>query len=213
MKILIAGHSFIRWYRTFLLQQLGINTESIEFNFADKLGLPLEEVYITGKGGLKCDKQGISFIINAVHRLKPDIILLDLGTNDISNSCCRTNVQVADSAANSIFGFCRSLWNDYGVRKVILFKIVNRRVLRGNLTVEDFNERKHRYHQKLCTLANPYRSNLLIIQHDRSVIRNLCQGLTNDDIHLTSQRGLDLYHFGVRRSLTRCLQSLRSTTD
>ena len=57
MNVLIVGHSFVRRYRDFLNRKHGS-----QYNYNKCLGLPCENVYITGKGGLKADGEGLNLI-------------------------------------------------------------------------------------------------------------------------------------------------------
>ena len=81
-NILITGHSFICRYHDYL------NCSQLPqyLDFSNCLGLPEEHIFVEGIGGLKADKKGISYITNCIRDIKPHIVLLELGTNDIADS-------------------------------------------------------------------------------------------------------------------------------
>ena len=80
-NILITGHSFIRRYRDYL------NHSQLPqyLDLSNCLGLPEEHIFVEGIGGLKADKKGITYITNRICDIKPHIVLLELGMNDIAD--------------------------------------------------------------------------------------------------------------------------------
>ena len=70
MKVLVAGHSFIRRFRNFLTQTSSNNR--VDRNFGPNLGLPREEIFLWGWSGLKVSN-GKPDIWQKVTRFSPDV--------------------------------------------------------------------------------------------------------------------------------------------
>jgi hypothetical protein len=75
-RILVVGHSYVSRYKRYL--NCG-NTD-----VAYRIGLPLESVFVVGRGGLKVNDSGLTFILEAVNRVQPNVVVLELGTNDLN---------------------------------------------------------------------------------------------------------------------------------
>ena len=122
LNILITGHSFIRRYRDYLnysqlLQYLDLS---------NCLGLPEEHISIEGIGGLKADKKGITYITNRVRNTEPDIVLLELGTNNIADSAATYFMSPQEQVSHLIIQIhiiCSELFC-YGVKKVIVCEVI-----------------------------------------------------------------------------------------
>ena len=116
-NILITSHSFIRQYCAYL------NHSQLPqyLDLSNCLGLPEEHISIERIGGLKANKKGITYITNHVHGTKPDIVLLELGTNDIADSALTHFVSPQDQVGHLIIQIhiiCSELFC-YGVKVII----------------------------------------------------------------------------------------------
>lgn len=190
MRTLVVGHSFVKRFARHLLQSSAGRSR----DYARVLGLPREDIYVEGRGGLKI--RDFDFISNAVVRHRPDVVVIEIGTNDICEA--RTSDQVnrlADTLVSSAEAFPPH------VKSVILCLVVGRRRNRRNTVVsQQFEEWRQQYNQRLRTLvANSQR--LKVYKHDRSILVNLRTDITNDEIHITSRRGLELYTFSMRKAI------------
>ena len=201
-NILVTGHSFVRRYRDYLNQKFGS-----QGNYNQSLGLPQENISIFGKGGLKANKDGIEFITTKAKQVKPSVILIELGTNDLAVKAIDKEKQVNDTL-HQLFYLCKQLF-DLGVQKIVLCEIVNRRKLRGNTTQAEF-DRKQQYFNQLLNNLNKLNPDIIIWKHERSKIRNLKDGeISSDNIHITTDHGLKLYNFSIRAAVIKGLKSLQ----
>ena len=213
-RILVVGHSFIFRYRRFLERELSSRGDCVslpDFDFAQKLGLPREEVFIVGRGGLKCDRQGISFVTNLCRRFRPELVVLEIGTNDLSNSTFVPNEQFGVHTAGKVVDLCRILHQGFGVRTVVVCKVVARGRFRRGVSEEDFASRRAAFNQELCVAARCWRF-IFAWRHDRTCLNSL-RNLSDDSIHVTSTDGMNLYNFSIRRAITTGLGHLRSSAD
>ena len=203
MNVLIVGHSFVRRYRDFLNRKHGL-----QYNYNRCLGLPCENIYITGKGGLKADSEGLELITAKTKQVNPNIVIIELGTNDLAIEAVDEVDQVSHTL-HCLFYICEQLFV-LGVQKIILCEIVHRRRLRGNTTQDEFNRKRKNFNSLLHNLPkiNP---NILIWRHERSKLRNLKYGeITTDQIHVTTDRGLQLYNFSLRAAIVKGLKALHN---
>jgi lysophospholipase L1-like esterase len=206
-RILVVGHSFIARYRRYLNRK-ALAGPGIQHDFAQEFGLPNECVFVTGQGGLKTDETGKTFILNAVNTVKPALVVLEIGTNDISDSnvgSSNTNGSIARRVSSSIVELCRCLKEDLNVETVVFCQVVNRRRFRGDVSPTDFEIRRKAVNKRLQEQARrrPY---IYVFNHDRRCIVNLREEVTGDDIHVTTDAAMRLYHFSIRRAITRGLQ-------
>ena len=158
-NILITGHSFVRRYRDYLNRKF-----RSQGNYNQSLGLPQENISIFGKGGLKANKDGIEFITTKAKQVKPSIILIELGTNDLAVKAIDEEKQVNDTL-HQLFYLCKQLF-DLGVQKIVLCKVVNRRKLRGSTTQAEF-DRKQQYFNQLLNNLNKLNPDIIIWKHVR----------------------------------------------
>ena len=122
-NILITGHSFIRYCNYLNYSQL-----PQYLDLSNCLGLPEEHISIEGIGGLKADKKGITYVTNRVCDTEPDIVLLELGTNDIADSAATHFMSPQEQVSHLIIQIhiiCSELFC-YGVKKVIVCEVIER---------------------------------------------------------------------------------------
>ena len=206
-NILITGHSFIRWYHDYL------NHSQLPqyLDLSNCLGLPEEHIFIEGIGGLKADKKGITYITNHVRNIKPHIVLLELGTNNIADSAtthfkspeeqvCHLIVQI-----HSICGefFC------HGVKKVVVCEVIKRLKFRGTTTLHKFTMKRDLYNKALQFLSkqNP---NIIVWWYQKKIIRELKEGtISTDNIHIKTNNRFHLYNFSLWSALIKALNKLK----
>ena len=146
-NILITGHSFIRRYRDYL------NRSQLHkyLDLSNCLGLPEEHIFVEGIGGLKADNKGITYITNRVRNIKPHIVLLELGTNDIADSAASPEEQVGHLIVQ-IQSICGELFCQ-GVKKVVVCEVIERRKFRGTTTLQEFNTKRDLYNKALKLMS------------------------------------------------------------
>ena len=194
-NILITGHSFIRRYHNYL------NHSQLPqyLDLSNCLGLPEEHISIEGKGGLKADKKGITSITNHVRDTEPDIVLLELGTNDIADSAATHFMSPQEQVSHLIIQIhiiCSELFR-YGVKKVIVCEVIEWRRFQGNTTLQEFNIKRDLYNKALQFLSKQ-NLNIIVWQHQKKIIRDLKEGtISMDNIHITTDNGFHLYNFSL----------------
>jgi hypothetical protein len=134
--VLVLGHSFVRRLSDFVHER----RESCVPNF----DLPCNVKFI-GTGGLRV--YNLWAYLDDVSRILPDIVVLDVGTNDLSsdNSC-------PGELADSVHRFAEHLINNFGVKTVNIAQIF-RRLPGAERTPVDFNSKVFAYNAALQSLC------------------------------------------------------------
>ena len=203
-NILITGHSFIRRYRDYL------NRSQLQkyLDFSNCLGLPEEHIFVEGIGGLKADTKGITYITNRIRNIKPHIVLLELGTNDIADSAARYFKSPEEQVGHLIVQIqstCGELFHQ-AVKKVVVCEVIERRKFRGTTTLQEFNTKRDLYNKALKLLSKQ-NSNIIVWRHQKKIIRDLKEGtISRDIIHITTDYGFRLYNFSLRSALIKAHQ-------
>jgi hypothetical protein len=193
MKILVAGHYFVKRYREHLIRYHGLRRpgKDISFDFGEPLGLPRENIRIFGKSGLKGDFHGLHAVRGHISDFRPDIVILELGTNDIVTTSGDTAENHAKAVAARISEFAEEVIRNFHVRKVVICLIVERRRLgRGMSVSPDFSVKRTIFNEAIRSAAKR-NGDLIPFKHDRSVIVNLLRKHSEDDVHITTQGGLE----------------------
>ena len=89
-----------------------------QYNYNKCLGLPCENIYITGKGGLKADSEGLNLITAKTKQFNPNIVIIELGTNDLVVKAV-DEVDQVNHTLHCLFYICEQLFV-LGVQKIIL---------------------------------------------------------------------------------------------
>ena len=203
MNVLIVGHSFVRRYRDYLNHKSGSQN-----NYNNCVGLPCENIYIAGKGGLKANKDGLNLISAKTKQVNPDIVVIELGTNDLAIEA-KDELDQVNTTLHYLFYICKQLFA-LGVQKIVLCKIIARRRLRGNTTQAEF-DRKQQHHNSLLQNFNKLNPNIIIWKHERSKLRNLRDTeITSDQIHITTDHGFKLYNFSIRAAIIKGLKTIKN---
>ena len=113
-SILILGHSFVRRLRDDL-------DAHFDTRAASNFHLP-ESGYITllGTGGRTVEKV-VKYDLQSVHKYKPDIVILELGTNDLST-------HAPEVVGSKIDDLVHALRHTYNVRVVGVCQVINRNI-------------------------------------------------------------------------------------
>ena len=104
--------------------------------------------------------------------------------------------------AKELVDFARDLLREHSsVKAVILCLVVKRRRQgRRHVIHSDFESLRQQFNLDIRRYASvdgrikPYK-------HDRTILVNLSSQLSTDDIHVTSDRGLQLYNFSLRKAI------------
>ena len=112
-KLLVLGHGFVRRVAD------KINKDGLD------LGDDIDNITVRGIGGTRVS--GVYRQLSYVRRIKPYVIFLDIGTNDLSDPQ-KDPVQLA----RDIVVAARTLGEVPGVRTVIISEVMRRAVLRAS---------------------------------------------------------------------------------
>ncbi len=177
---LILGHSFVTRLAAYAARYhlCGLNLRSVE-----------HEIIFHGIPGATL--LNLSQEIDRVRTLRPTIVFLEVGTNDL---CSRD----PDSLALEVISFARTLLATYGVQEVSISQVIYRDPSRGGArTPSDFNDRVARYNAIMKDLTAPIQG-LRFWKHRG--IWTQWMSLLSDGIHY-NQRGMRKYFNSVRGSV------------
>ena len=156
------------------------------------------DVHVIGYSGLFMDLDGLRTIGYAVNTFLPDLVILELGTNDLVNEVPPRDL------AQSMQNLVRELTVQISVRLVVLCQVVCRRKTR-NCPTSLFDTNRLAYSVLIQQAARRNRR-LYVFKHD---LVNLHSTISKDEIHVTSPGGLRLYHHSIRRACVIGLNRLR----
>ena len=202
MRTLIIGHSFVRRYRKYLRQlapeDFDIPNIGITADFGNHFGLAARRtVNVQGRSGLALNSYGIFYIKDRIARCQPELLVLEIGTNDISHGA---RPQEVVHKLDSLF---EELVNYSSVKFIVVNQLVQRRKNR-HCSNEVFERQRLAYNALLQNLAKNHPEHVFVFRHDRSILVNLQPDrITTDEIHITSPEGLQLYHLSMRRAITK----------
>ena len=181
-RVLVLGHSFIR-----RLKKL-IENHPSEIDLAFQISAPAA-ISWHGVGGRTVAKT-IKYDMNVVHSICPDIVVVQLGTNDLS-SCPPLQV------GSAIEDFVRLLHDSYGVKCVCVCQTIRRR------SAQVFNKNVDTLTRYLRVVLEPIP--YAIYWGHRGFWKSKNNFFASDGIHLNSREQYKLY-----RSLSGAvLKSLR----
>ena len=113
-QVLIMGHSFVHRFHKFLAQGSDRRVR-LDLNLSRSA-----HIKFYGVGGRTVDKLS-KFDLSVVGRLKPEIVILELGSNDISPSEARP-----ERVGSTIESLVQLLHAQYGVKFIVVCQTINR---------------------------------------------------------------------------------------
>ena len=114
LKCLILGHSFVRNLKNFI----GSNLSS--FNYTLKLDPKEVMIQFSGKSGANIESLK-ELQLGDVQDFEPELVILDIGTNDLCLSTCDPV-----KLASAIVGLVDFLISDFNVKHVVVLQILHR---------------------------------------------------------------------------------------
>ena len=161
---------------------------------------------------MKADNKGIHLHHKlCLHDIKPHIVLLELGTNDITDSAARHFKSLEEQVGHLIVqiqSICGELFCQ-GVKKVVVCEVIERCKFHGTTTLHEFNTKRDLYNKALQLLSKQ-NLNIIFWQHQKKIIRELKEGtISTDNIHITTDIGFHLYNFSLRSALIKALSKLK----
>ena len=185
-KVLILGHSFIRRLRDFIIR----NRPTYNLNF--NINTPVT-IHWHGVGGRTIDKVR-RFDLTEVERFKPDVVILQIGTNDLTRR--RSSPASVGSAIEDLVCL---LHNEYGVRLICVGQTVKRH------PVGAFNANVKILAQYLQGVLEPLP--FAIYWTHRGFWRASRSYLSYDGVHLNTEGQHKLYR-SVRGAVLHCLKRI-----
>ena len=182
-RVLILGHSFIRRLREYI----GRNAD-LDANLHILEGIELKWHGVGGRTVLKT----VQFDLTVVEKFMPDIVILQLGTNDLSHL-------PAVNVGSAIEDLTRSLYDLLNVKCVCVCQTIYRT---GTPT---FNKNVILLNQYLKVVLEPIP--YAMFWSHKGFWRAKTNFMARDGIHLNGLGQYKLYR-SLRGAVLRCLQSL-----
>ena len=133
-QVLVMGHSFVHRFHTFLAQGADRRV-SLDLNLSRSA-----HVNYHGVGGRTVDKLN-KFDLSEVAGLKPEIVILELGSNDLSPEEARP-----EHVGSKIESLVQLLHAQYSVKSIVVCQTIKRAVCpRGTPSYNDRVELLNRY--------------------------------------------------------------------
>lgn len=184
LKVLLLGHSFVRRFMVFC------SVENCPPNFG------LSEIYLFFQGtGGRTVPTLLNYDTHAVAQVQPDILILEIGTNDLCNPSLHP--ATVGSAIDEACGFFISR---FGVKHIVVSQILHR----NSPPFPDFNARVDALNTYLQVVLND-RNSVTFWTH-RGMLYPEIPILLSDGVHLNdagnrrlfrSYRGSIMYVLGV----------------
>ena len=190
-SILILGHSFVRRLRDDL-------DAHFDTRAASNFHLP-ESGYITslGTGGRTVEKV-VKYDLQSVHKYKPDIVILELGTNDLST-------HAPEVVGSKIDDLVHALRHTYNVRVVGVCQVINRNIPFAQGPDLGFNAKAAILRQYLSVVLAE--ENGIFTWDHREFFRTDRALLSSDGVHCNAQGQYCLYR-SYRGAILKALKLL-----
>lgn len=171
----VVGHSFVRR----LKQEIDRRGWRVEDRY--------ESVEIIGVGGLTVPR--LRGYLGRIQRLKPTVVFMDIGTNDMSSPTCD-----AVNLARAIYGLAREVAACDSVRHVCISEIMRRSDRRRI----DFNIARTEANFEMRRLTAG--SQTIHMCHYRGLTLNWERHMCSDGVHLNAG-GMQRYLMNVRKEV------------
>ena len=182
VNVMLYGHSFVSRLYQFL------TTRGATFDLPSNY-----HIHLAGFPGLTLDKAKLN--TQPIVQFNPDILILELGTNDLSHPD-----SIPPQLAQDILSFAVSLFDICDVQLIIINQIYFRQTEVARFTRSDFNQCASEYHDTLATLAS---HNPKVLCHfHKNLQTNWHQFLNPDGVHLSPS-------YPLKSAMFRYLLSIR----
>ena len=175
--VLIMGHSFVRRFELFLSKGIDARVRQ-DLNLSHSV-----QITFLGVGGRTVDKLS-KFDLHLVRRLQPQIVILEIGSNDLSPPDARPEV-----VGSKIETLVRRLYAECQVETIVVCQTINRAA--GLRDPPSFNDR--------VALLNQYLSVVLetlpfaVFWRHKGLRQPTVRILCRDGVHLNSKGQYALY--------------------
>ena len=167
-SVLIMGHSYVRRL-----------VEHLQRYRQHNLGLQPDQYFVqfAFRGGAHLDFLKAPDTLRTVRRIRPSLVLLEIGTNDLS--LASTNPLILAAA---VFQFARRLIDEFQVTRVVVCQIVHRFPgPRFTFPYAGFNEAVDAYNAELQRLAAGSAGSVVFWRHPRMQLQ--VQRFIVDGVH------------------------------
>jgi hypothetical protein len=100
--------------------------------------------YLFGKGGLTCAR--LSDLQHHIKDLRPDILLLECGSNDLCSDIKMTDL------ALQIHAVCFDSYENHGVRHIVWCKVLHRTLHTGHKSLQQYTADVIHFNDLMCSL-------------------------------------------------------------
>ena len=176
-SILILGHSFVRRLRDDLNAHFDVRA-------APNFHLP-ESGYVSlmGTGG-RTVKKLRKHDLPSVRHLRPDIVILEIGTNDLS-------LEPPEVVGSNIDDLARLLRDEYKVRVVVVCQVLDRNLPNSHDSNKDFNVKASLLRKYLSVVLSDAVG--IVLWEHRDFSRSDRVLLSPDGVHVNEQGQYCLY--------------------
>ena len=186
-KVAVVGHSFVRRFKDRLDQERRSYKQQLEVSHC------VDSITMYGKGGAFADQ-----ILSNFEPVSTDILILDLGTNDLCGSL--DGKTLATKVCAYIEDYLRKFPN---LQRVFIFEIVERDRTR-NVPKGKFDYERGIYNRKIQDAAN-FNSKIYFCKHTGlSDIKKW----SNDGIHPNTRFGTTQYLKNVKNTILTAVDSI-----
>ncbi len=184
-------------------------SEALDLRNVSINGVPVSFTRVTFssiRGANLGDASQMDHFLNHVKLEQPDVVALEIGTNDFASWCPEDNGPSPSFwSKDNIDMLLGKLHEFYQVALqfssvVGICKVIDRRVMIDDIPHDVFTARRDYYNAQLDALAQA-EPNMIAFKHADSAICNLREDLSSDGVHLTSDDGLELYKKSIRKLL------------
>jgi lysophospholipase L1-like esterase len=190
-KVVVLGHSFVRRLKSYVEASdtrgnLGLTNDRFQVSFVHRSGMLLN-----------CLHQ----YVQELKTLCPDVVLLDIGGNDLDNG-----QRPVSELVNQLAEFCKILKQTCGVKVVVVMEVpFRRRICRGkwanvealNTAISEFN----RACRSFCG-ARGNRESYTRFCHHVGMVVDWAKYIHQDGVHLNAL-GMLKYYKSVRSTVIR----------
>ena len=191
--VCLFGHSFVKR----LCNWSGCRGELV----VETLGLQdFSQVVAYGQGGLSFKRvlASLDRYMCEIGRCHPDLLVVDLGTNDLAGTDCTVS-----DVVNRALRFLALVDNEVHPNMILVLSVVQRTCMgnRCDMSLSQFNHRVKSYNSRLAACVRQL-SNVRMIAQSRL---NFPRYISGDGCHLTEE-GQCRYARGLRQALLKFLR-------
>ena len=194
-KVLVLGHSFVKRLKRDIDTGFDVRAHS-HFDLENSA-----RVFLHGVGGRKVSALK-HHDVHAITRISPDILVLEIGTNDLSAGI---RPEVLGSAIDDLIVYINS---SFAVRIIAVCMVIPRRECNSDSPAAQFNHQARIFNQYISAVVNAHPWAFTWEHRDLSSLSRSC--LLPDGVHLNKASQYSLYR-SYRGAILQGLRMLRSS--